>query len=210
MAWFVSSMPDPYPEQHPPGEVRAHAGIVGRRGGALVHIETCPGPDEADEPGTWLCVVTDDRPGLLSLLSAAIAAHSLDILGARVYTRSRAGFPDEAVDLFSVKRLGSSRGPLALADLASIRKAMGAETGEVTRLLLWQFAKPVLWANVIAWPVGAYIMNRWLLGFAYRVDLEPWMFALASLVALLIAMLTVSTHSILVARANPVTALRYQ
>jgi putative ABC transport system permease protein len=91
-----------------------------------------------------------------------------------------------------------------------IRKAMGAETGDVTRLLLWQFAKPVLWANVIAWPVGAYIMNRWLLGFAYRVDLEPWMFALASLVALLIAMLTVSTHSILVARANPVAALRYQ
>jgi UTP:GlnB (protein PII) uridylyltransferase len=126
MAWFVSSMPDPYPDQHPLVEVRAHAGIVSRRGGALVHIETCPGPDEADEPGTWLCVVTDDRPGLLSLLSAAIAAHSLDILGARVYTRSRAGFPDEAVDIFSVRRLGSSRGPLALADLASIRKAMGA------------------------------------------------------------------------------------
>ena len=91
-----------------------------------------------------------------------------------------------------------------------IRKAMGAETGDVTRLLMWQFAKPVLWANVLAWPVAGYIMYRWLLGFAYRIDLEPWPFAAASLVALVIAMLTVSTHSILVARAKPVAALRYE
>ena len=91
-----------------------------------------------------------------------------------------------------------------------IRKAMGAEAVDVTRLLLWQFAKPVLWANLIAWPVGGYIMYRWLLGFAYRIDLEPWLFVLASVVALLIAMLTVSTHSLLVARANPVAALRYE
>jgi UTP:GlnB (protein PII) uridylyltransferase len=126
MAWFVSSMPDAYAEQHPVEEVRAHAGIVSRRSGAVVHIEGCPGSNEAGEPGTWLCVVTDDRPGLLSLLSAAIAAHSLDILSARVYTRSRPGSPDEAVDLFSVRRLGPRNGPIAITDLASIRKAMVA------------------------------------------------------------------------------------
>ena len=91
-----------------------------------------------------------------------------------------------------------------------LRKAMGAQTGDVARLLMWQFAKPVLWANVLAWPVAGYVMYRWLLGFAYRVDLEPWLFAAASVTALAIAMLTVSTHSILVARANPVTALRYE
>ena len=91
-----------------------------------------------------------------------------------------------------------------------VRKAMGAETGDVARLLLWQFAKPVLWANGVAWPIAGYIMYRWLLGFAYRIDLEPWLFAAASLTALAIAMLTVSAHSILVARANPVAALRYQ
>ena len=91
-----------------------------------------------------------------------------------------------------------------------IRKAMGAETGDVTRLLLWQFAKPVLWANAVAWPVAGYIMYRWLLGFAYRIDLEPWLFGGASLVALGVAMLTVSTHSILVARAKPIVALRYE
>lgn len=91
-----------------------------------------------------------------------------------------------------------------------VRKAMGAETGDVVRLLLWQFAKPVLWANVLAWPVAGYIMYRWLLGFAYRIDLEPWVFVASSLVALVIAMVTVCTHSVLVARANAVAALRYE
>ena len=91
-----------------------------------------------------------------------------------------------------------------------VRKAMGANTGAVVRLLLWQFAKPVLWANVIAWPIAGYIMYRWLLGFAYRIDLEPWVFVASSLVALVIAMVTVSTHSVLVARANAVAALRYE
>jgi putative ABC transport system permease protein len=91
-----------------------------------------------------------------------------------------------------------------------IRKALGADTGNVIRLLLQQFAKPVLWANLIAWPVTAYAMHRWLKGFAYHVDLAVWLFPAAAALALLIALLTVSTHSILVARAKPVVALRYE
>ncbi|HEX4337838.1 MAG TPA: hypothetical protein VH062_18135 [Polyangiaceae bacterium] len=116
-------MPDPYSEEHVEAEVRAHANIVSRRGTSLVHLETCPGPTAAD-PGVWLCVVTDDRPGLLSLLSAAISAHSLDVLSAAVYTRARPGLPDEAVDLFSVRRLGLTHGVVADGDLASIKKTM--------------------------------------------------------------------------------------
>ncbi len=123
VGWFISSMPDPYPEEHVEEEVRAHAEIVSRRGSSLVHLEPCPGPD-AGEEGVWLCVVTDDRPGLLSLLSAAIAAHSLDVLSAAVYTRSRPGLPDEAVDLFSVRRLGPVRDALDVSDLAPIKKTM--------------------------------------------------------------------------------------
>jgi len=91
-----------------------------------------------------------------------------------------------------------------------IRKAMGAETGDILRLLLWQFAKPVLWANVIAWPVAAYLMERWLQGFAYRIALPPWLFLAASAFALGIAVATVLTHAFLVACAKPVTALRYE
>ncbi|HEY1899517.1 MAG TPA: FtsX-like permease family protein [Steroidobacteraceae bacterium] len=91
-----------------------------------------------------------------------------------------------------------------------IRKALGADTGNIIHLLLRQFAKPVLWANLVAWPVTAYAMHAWLNRFAYHVDLAVWLFPAAAALALLIALLTVSTHSILVARAKPVAALRYE
>jgi putative ABC transport system permease protein len=91
-----------------------------------------------------------------------------------------------------------------------IRKALGADTGNIIRLLLRQFVKPVLWANLVAWPVAAYAMHRWLQGFAYHVDLAVWLFPAAAGLALIIALLTVSAHSILVARAKPVAALRYE
>ena len=125
LSWFLSGMPDPYAEEHDEVEMRAHAEIVRRRGTALVHLEACPGPTST-ERSERLCVVTDDRPGLLSLLSAAIAAHSLDVLGASVYTRARPGQPDEAVDIFSVRRLGSAGTTIAPADIASIEKTMQA------------------------------------------------------------------------------------
>jgi putative ABC transport system permease protein len=91
-----------------------------------------------------------------------------------------------------------------------IRKAMGAHTADVLRLLLWQFSKPVLWANLIAWPMAGWAMQRWLDSFVYHVNLPLWLFPAAAVAALLIALATVSAHSVLVARAKPVTALRYE
>ena len=91
-----------------------------------------------------------------------------------------------------------------------IRKALGADTSDIIRLLLWQFSRPVLWANLIAWPVAAWAMQHWLQGFAYHVTLALWLFPAAGGLALAIALLTVCTHSILVARAQPVAALRYE
>ena len=91
-----------------------------------------------------------------------------------------------------------------------IRKAMGADTGDILRLLIWQFTKPVLWANLIAWPVSFMILTGWLGGFAYHVDLAPWTFAAAAGAALVIAWATVFIHALRVARAKPVGALRYE
>jgi putative ABC transport system permease protein len=89
-----------------------------------------------------------------------------------------------------------------------VRKAMGAGASDIARLMVWQFTKPVLWATVVAWPLGAWLMNRWLHGFAYHIDLQPWLFVASAAVALLIALLTVSGHCYLIARAKPVNALR--
>ena len=91
-----------------------------------------------------------------------------------------------------------------------IRKAMGADTADILRLLIWQFTRPVLWANLIAWPVSGLVLSGWLSGFAYHVDLAPWSFAVAAAAALVIAWATIIVHALRVARAKPVGALRYE
>lgn len=91
-----------------------------------------------------------------------------------------------------------------------IRKAMGATSSDILRLLLWQFAKPVLWANLLALPLAWLAMDYWLKGFAYRVDLAPWTFVAAASAGVVIAWGTVFVHALRVARARPVGALRYE
>ena len=75
-----------------------------------------------------------------------------------------------------------------------VRKAMGADNRQIVALLLWQFAQPVLWANVIAWPVAWWLMRRWLSGFAYHIGLHWWVFAGTSLGALGVALVTVAAR----------------
>ncbi|MEI9982252.1 MAG: hypothetical protein WDN69_02965 [Aliidongia sp.] len=87
---------------------------------------------------------------------------------------------------------------------------MGASTFAVTRLLIWQFVKPVLIANAIAWPIAWWFMRRWLDGFAYRIELDPTPFLVAGLAALVIAVGTTAFHAFQVARSRPVLALRYE
>jgi putative ABC transport system permease protein len=91
-----------------------------------------------------------------------------------------------------------------------VRKAMGAGTASILRLLLWQFTKPVLLANLVAWPLAWWAMSRWLEGFVYRVDLPLWLFAAATLATLIIAWTTTAAHALRVARAKPVEALRFE
>ena len=78
------------------------------------------------------------------------------------------------------------------------------------RLLAWQFSKPVILANLIAWPVAWWVMRDWLNNFDARVDLGPTPFVLAGLIAFVIALGTIAGHAIRVARTNPVNALRYE
>jgi putative ABC transport system permease protein len=91
-----------------------------------------------------------------------------------------------------------------------IRKVLGATVSNVAMLMSRDFVKLVLVANLLAWPLAWYAMNRWLQDFAYRIDISWWVFALAGGMALLIALLTVSIQAVKAALANPVEALRYE
>jgi putative ABC transport system permease protein len=91
-----------------------------------------------------------------------------------------------------------------------IRKVLGARTLDIVRLLVWQFSRPVLIANLIAWPVAWWLMRDWLNGFDTRIALGPTPFAVAGALTLGIALATVAGHAIRVARTNPINALRYE
>lgn len=89
-----------------------------------------------------------------------------------------------------------------------IRKVLGASVTGITSLLTKDFLKLVALAIAIASPAAWYFMNRWLAGFAYRIDVQWWMFAVAGSAAMSIALLTVGFQSVRAALANPVNSLR--
>ncbi|HEX8442807.1 MAG TPA: ABC transporter permease [Allosphingosinicella sp.] len=91
-----------------------------------------------------------------------------------------------------------------------IRKVFGATVRDIVALLAWQFSKPVVLANLIAWPVAWWVMREWLNQFDARIALTPGPFVFAGLLALVIAIGTIAGHAIKVARTNPIHALRYE
>lgn len=91
-----------------------------------------------------------------------------------------------------------------------IRKVLGASASSILHLLTRELIGIVLLANLIAWPIAYVAMSRWLQDFAYRVEIGWWVFILAGVMALVIALLTISYQAIKAVRANPVHALRYE
>jgi UTP:GlnB (protein PII) uridylyltransferase len=98
MSEFLNSMPVAYARAFSVSEVREHASIVGRRGTQLTHAEVCAGAS-----GTRVCVVADDRPGLLALVTDALLVHGFSIKSAHVYCRQRSDGQAEAVDFFELR-----------------------------------------------------------------------------------------------------------
>jgi putative ABC transport system permease protein len=91
-----------------------------------------------------------------------------------------------------------------------IRKINGAKSIEIFSLLSGEYVIWVIISILIASPVAWYVMNKWLQSYAYRINIGFWIFSLAGLIALLIALITVSWQSYRAARKNPVEALRYE
>jgi putative ABC transport system permease protein len=128
----------------------------------------------------------EQRTGSVALVFCilAIAVSCLGLLGLSIFVIGR-----------RVKEIG-------------IRKVLGASVAGTVWLLSRQFLKWIVLAFALAVPLSLYILGSWLENFAYRVDLSIWIFLLAGLAAVTIALLTVSYHTIKAATANPAEALR--
>ncbi|MFC2158761.1 ABC transporter permease, partial [Acidobacteriota bacterium] len=91
-----------------------------------------------------------------------------------------------------------------------IRKALGSSTNRIVLMLISDFAKWIFTANLIAWPVSYFLLKAWLQGFAYRIPIEIWIFVLAFVLTMAIALLTVSFQTIRASLAAPSQSLRFE
>jgi putative ABC transport system permease protein len=91
-----------------------------------------------------------------------------------------------------------------------ILKVMGASVSTIVRLINREFLLLVLFSNIVAWPIAWYFMKDWLNNFTYRIDLTIWPFIISGIIAILIALLSVTYKAIKASRTNPVNALRYE
>lgn len=139
----------------------------------------------------------------------------LDETFAKLY-QSETRFQKVFVSLVILGILIACLGLLGLATFAAqqrvkeigIRKVLGASVASVVALLSKDFLKLVLISFAVALPIGWYVMNKWLLDFAYRIDIKWWVFIIAGLLAIVIALITISFQAIKSALSNPVKSLR--
>jgi uncharacterized membrane protein len=91
-----------------------------------------------------------------------------------------------------------------------IRKVLGASASRIVLMLSREFIKWVIIANAIAWPLAYFVMSQWLQNFAYRTSIGLWIFILSALLAVALAVLTISFQAFKAGTANPVDSLRYE
>ena len=91
-----------------------------------------------------------------------------------------------------------------------VRKVLGASSLQITRLLVWQFSRPVMWALVVALPAAFFASRQYLNFFADRIEAPIPILLVAGAIAVLLAWATVAAHAFRIARSNPVMALRYE
>lgn len=111
-----------------------------------------------------------------------------------------------ALGIYGLSALAVEQGAVGVG----VRKTFGASRSDILGLLLWKFALPVVVASALAWPLSYWAMRRWLEGFAYRIDLTPWIFLTASAAAMVVALVTVAGHAVQLSRIRPVVALRHR
>lgn len=122
LAEFIASMPPIYHESHDRGAVAEHARVSAERGSRTANVGVFP-PDDGVQV---VCMVADDRPGVLASMSAALVSERFDVVDAEVYTRPTAAERAEAVDIFWVRRSEGDTRALTGADADKLRETLCA------------------------------------------------------------------------------------
>ena len=91
-----------------------------------------------------------------------------------------------------------------------MRKVLGASLKSIIMLLSKEFTKLVLISNILAWPLAYIIMHKWLGNFAYRIGIGVDLFIISGITVFIIALATVSYHSVKASLSNPIDSLRYE
>jgi putative ABC transport system permease protein len=150
--------------------------------------------------------VASDTPFSARHVEDAMAEHyEADSVRGQVFALAAAlAIVIACLGLFGLAAFAVERRKLEIA----VRKVFGARDRDVAALMVFQFSRPVLLANLLAWPVAWWLMRDWLNGFPERIELHPGWFVGAGALALLIAALTVSGHAWRASRLRPAEALR--
>ncbi|MEZ2441382.1 ABC transporter permease [Chitinophaga sp. RCC_12] len=182
----------------------------------------------ANSPGCMFVKVApkQNMPALMAKIQKIYAAYDmqepfeytfLDDAFGRLYTAE-----DRLAGIFGwftvLTVLISALGLLGLAAFSAeqrtreigVRKVLGASVAQITTLLSKEFIRLVVIALVIASPVAWYLMRQWLQQFAFRIDLQPWMFILAAIIAVTTALLAIGLQTVKAAVRNPVNALKIE
>lgn len=176
--------------------------------------------------GIVLKVTSDDIPSFLRDLKSAWDAMSppgpltytfLDEKFAALYTSEQqtqhifSAFASIAIVIAALGLFGLSTFVVERRTKEiGIRKTLGASVPSVLYLLTKDFVQWVFVANILAWPIAWIAMHRWLANFAYRIEIQWWMFVLSGVIALTVAMITIGYQALKAATANPVESLRYE
>jgi putative ABC transport system permease protein len=161
----------------------------------------------AELQAKWRSLVPDD-PFVASTADQRLAAYYRpDAQRARLFTAGAVlAVAIACIGLYGLASFSTAR---RIKEIG-IRKVLGASTRDVLMLLVGQFVRPVLIANLIAWPIAFLVMRSWLSGFDQRISISPLYFLAAGGGAVFIAVLTVLGQAWHVARAEPARALRYE
>ncbi len=182
--------------------------VISARAGDGFYIKTAPGNSQA-------AIEAVQKVWKKFFPDAPLEYSFLDDKYNSLYKTEQQSF--ELVTLFAgIAILVSALGLLGLAAFAAeqkvkeigIRKVLGANVRHIVSLLTADFLKMVVVASLIAFPIAWWAMNKWLQAFAYRIHLSWWIFILAAAIAVIIAIITISTQTIKAALANPVRSLR--